>query len=309
MLTRKSFPIVAVILFFQFSVATAAPTCRDPIWIRRLTAKIDSADPDTLQQAQQWLNRWINLSDETVARGMLRTLLTRDLEAIGVTFKNLRPGDMPFLPGAQLQQQTDEMYRVIGQLTGTDPDFTPMHGLVDHIKKIMSDNRTSQLGALLDLRAADEIGLAQSLGIAGGGFEVTETARSPLIPDDVVSRNMDIFDPATGFAHESKNWPSGLPRDLDGNVSEAILLKFEEEFRRDIVIFGTQTPRPFRGYRLNFREETRAHLDFLKARLDAQFSSSFVRARISAEQLNDIKRTFDGLWQAKDAGSLLRFFP
>ena len=30
------------------------------------------------QQAQQWLNRWINLADERVARGMLRTLLTSD---------------------------------------------------------------------------------------------------------------------------------------------------------------------------------------------------------------------------------------
>lgn len=298
----KRFLFVLITASFFFlglsSQATSENLCYAR-WFRALETGIRSADPDDVARARTWFTEFLQHPDDVAARGRLQSLISKDMRALTASLDFLKRdlNRLPF-PGATADDRINEMYRIIGELTG--PDFEPIAGLNGKLGRLFADPG-NQLGVVLDLRVADDIGLAAQRGLPDAGFEITRTNSGSLLPDDVVSRQMDVVDPGSGIFHENKNWPNGWP------TEQGAIDRFLEEFRRDIIVHGANG-RNFDAYRLNFRDATRAHLDQLKELLDAQFADPFVASRISQEEIDNLKRVFDNLWRSGDAGNLLRFY-
>jgi hypothetical protein len=295
------FALVGLLWGPATSVLLAAGGC-DPLWIKHVSKALGNATPEVRQEAIRWTEAFQGEADEVVARGMLKAVQTKPLETFLVKFRSLSVDDIPF-PGATVEERIRAAYRSIGDATGTD--FGGLPGLNGKIGNLVSDSRPNQLGALLDLKAADEIGLAGKRPLpAGTGFEQTKV-KTDANGNVIATRQYDIVDPVLdptnpfgGICHESKNWPSGW-------TSQDALDAFMDEFRRDIVIHADSN---FDFYRLNLREATRANLDQLKAMLLDQFDSSFVKQHLGEGVITRVRQQFSDRWDTGPGGDILRLY-
>lgn len=284
---RRTIAIAMVLLSTIASMVYGAGSECGPALYQNITRALK--DPDFKTQAADWIRRF-QKADPTTHRGMLKAAIHKDVKALREGFRDLMPGFNPF-------SSEDEVYRVIGELT--DDAYTGAPGLRETIGNLFADRDPNELGALLSLKVADDTGLAARVAPGNGaGFEQPVSAGG-------VSRKYDMREPASGapsgiggIVHENKNWPVGLPGHPDA------LPNFTDEFRRDVIIHGATN---FAFYRLNFRQATRAHSEFLKTELLKQFDDPSVIASLG-DDLQRVKDRFVDLWDAGDGGGLLKFY-
>jgi hypothetical protein len=271
----------------------SAASC-DPLWVKHVTKALDQ--PGIRPEAIRWMELFQKETDDVVSRGMLKSVQAKPLQEFLVTFKNLGVDDLPF-PGATVEERVREAYRSIGNLTG--PDFVPVTGLDGKIGSIVSDSRSNQMGALLDVKVADDIGLVGKRPLPDGtGFERTKVLTNSN-GDVIAQRQYDIVDPAPGspfggVCHESKNWPGGW-------TDQKSIDDFMDEFRRDILLHAETD---FAYYRLNLREATRPNLATLKGLLDQQFASGRVTENLDPDTILRVKNALTSRWHDGPGGML-----
>ena len=248
------------------------------------------AEPGLREFAEDWVLRfWA--ADDTVVRGMTKSVLQKDVKTLIEGFRDLPPGANPFT-------SEQDVYRAIGELT--DDSYIGAPGLKSIVGNLFANEPRNELGALLALRVAADQGLAARLAVgSGSGFE-------QVIAASGVERRMDLrlHDPAApsalgGTSWEIKNWYLGLPQ------SNSTLEAFMDEFRRDVLIHASTN---FEWYRLSFREATRPHLPFLRAELVRQFDDPVVAAALG-DELDNVRTAFEAIWDLGDQGDLLQFYP
>ena len=273
--------------------ATVAQTDCAPPWVKRVAARLAKADATEIAQARAWYDRYHKV-DEITARGMLKTVEAKDLDALLVTFQKVELDDLPF-PGLTVEDRLDGMYRAIGELTG--PDFRGVNGLEGKIGNIVSDSRSNQLGSILDVKVADDIARTtgdRSLIVFEDELIVPGTGQRRRY--DVRQTDPNAPPPLRGITHENKNWPRGL----QGGAADPFLREFaDEQFSSDVLLHANSD---FAFYQVNLRGKV---LEFgqdtiVRDELLRVFDDPFIVRELGGQLAADAKKSlFQGLWDTR----------
>jgi hypothetical protein len=232
--------------------------------------------------ALQWYGR-LKASTPVQQRGMVKALLEKRLLGVLETFETLPTG-------ANALGTPEEVYRVIGELTRADYQQA-VEGVDTTVRTLFSGAANPEKGALLDLKVADDVGLA-SRATPGTGFQPTVGVQTSGGP---VERTYDLLEPEPtsplgGICHENKNWLSALDGPNDGR-----LLGLVEEFQRDIFIHDGSD---FLFFRLNLRQTVAHQSDMILTRLLQEFDNPVIIEKLTAERAAALKQTFQQSWLA-----------
>jgi hypothetical protein len=233
--------------------------------------------------ALEWYERFSS-SSALQQRGMLKALTEKRLLGILETFEALPSGANPL-------GSAEEVYRVIGDLTRTDLTQAA-DGLDTTVRTLFSGAANPEKGVLLDLKVADEVGLASRV-TPGTGFQRKVSVQTS---GGLAERTYDVLEPDPlsplgGICHENKNWLTPLDGPSDGR-----LLGLVDEFQRDIPIHDGSN---FLFFRLNLRQTVAGQSDMIFSRLLQEFDNPSVIAALgSSERAAQLKGIFQQLWPA-----------
>jgi len=276
---------VAAVALSSASTSWAADTACAARWVERVVKGIT---PENRSLAQDWVRRFQG-ADDVQARGMLKSVEVKDLKALLATFKNLPPNANPL-------GSPEEVYRVIGDLTEATLDGP--RGLTGKLGELFSESN-SQIGALLDLKVADEL--------AKSGRKVSAFEHSVSVLDTNLTRRYDVVEPNDfappqlgGVVHENKNWTQPLSGPDDG-----LLVGLADQFERDILVHADTN---FQFYKINLRDIVLGQSDMIRDKLLAQFDSPLVKEKLGPQAIENLRAQFTALWNAGSGGGLVTFY-
>lgn len=233
--------------------------------------------------AVDWLRRRAE-APEIEARGMLKAVQEKELLGILETFRTLPPDANPL-------GSPENVYRVIGDFTNPNDYKQTVDGLDTTVRNLFSGAANPEKGVLLDLKVADDVGLA-SKATPGAGFQRKVGIQTEGGP---VERTYDLLEPDPvsplgGICHENKNWLTPLDGPNDGR-----LLGLVEEFQRDIPIHNGSN---FGFLRLNFRQTVAGQSEMIFNRLLIEFDNPLVVSRLPLGRAAELRAAFQQRWSA-----------
>lgn len=276
----------ALVLWLSCAAGAWAQDDCAPLYLRKIVRGLDAntLDPNLVQD---WMLRFWR-ADPGLAKGMERALVQKDVKTLIEGFRDLPPGVNPF-------GSDEAVYRAIGKYVDDNLEGGP--GLNSVVGGIFADNAPNEKGSLFSLWFGEQLELAGKIVPGNGaGFEQTIEVADPLIQGASIVRRADIRVPHSapgilgGIFYELKNWTTRL-----SGVGDARLVQFAGEFEKDIVLQQAEG-RTWDLYRVAFRKLSEPDSDVIKARLLHAFASDYVKDRVPADLLADMRAAFDLKW-------------